>query len=168
MNDRKTLAGAIQVVAALVIAVTFSSTAAAGNIVHSVHVGGPDVCNGIDLSPGCDANLSLVALQFDDGTVTGRFTDMYFANEGTIGTVTCLRVVNNEAYVSGIRWTYYSDGTREQGSFFIKVIDNGKKATDPPDETSFGLFDREGGTDSCLTFQPSYVWEFPQGQVTVK
>lgn len=134
---------------------------ARGPIVHHASVGGPDGCGN---SPGCDANFSLVANEFADGTVKGQYHDQYDGAEGTHITVDCLEVSGNRAVVGG--WV---TGGRYLGTRgFTIVVDNGTSAHDPPDQISFTY----GGYDasvSCATFQPPFEFFFRvrQGQVRV-
>jgi len=48
-----------------------------GPVVNRVSVGGADVCVGLGLSPGCDANFSLIALEHADGSVSGNAQDSF-------------------------------------------------------------------------------------------
>ena len=78
----------------------------ANGVVHSVHVGGPDICSAIGLSPGCDANFSLTANEFGDGSVNGRWADVWEVFPGVdpvtiIVAIDCLHVNGNEAWVAG-------------------------------------------------------------------
>ncbi len=81
---------------------------ARGPIVHRVSMGSSDICVGVGLSPGCDQNLSLVALEMADGTIKGQFIDVFGIpfprGRGTIlhAPVTCLSVNGNEAWVGGV------------------------------------------------------------------
>jgi hypothetical protein len=60
--------------------------AAKSPIVHRVHVGGPDACAAFGLSPGCDANFTLTAIEYADGSVSGQFTDQW---GGGLGGLSC-------------------------------------------------------------------------------
>lgn len=164
--------------AALLIAFAVGNPAMAGGVVHRVTVGSPDACEAFGDKPGCDANNSLIALQFDDGTVTGRLTDRFYTDpsdpenpliaEGIHGEVTCLVVEGNKAWISGTAW-YFSRGKVEEFPFFVRVVDNGTSANDPPDEISFTM--GRGRTCEDIYQNTPYdrpVFPVPQGQVTVK
>lgn len=52
-----------------------SAHVTARKVVQRVIVGSNDVCDGLGLAPGCDANFSLVANKWSDGSVTGQWQD---------------------------------------------------------------------------------------------
>lgn len=52
-----------------------SADLTAPRVVQRMIVGSNDVCDGLGLAPGCDANFSLVANKWSDGTVTGQWQD---------------------------------------------------------------------------------------------
>jgi hypothetical protein len=169
LNSGKTLV-ALCVPMALIVSFVFSGSAIAGGVVHSVHVGSPDYCTSIGDTPGCDANWSVTALQFKDGTVTGQFSDRFSTGEGVHGTVTCLLIIGNEAWISGDAWYFYR-GKQGTFTFFVKVVDNGTSEQDPPDQLSgtWGI----GPDDTCETVHADYpdfppLSDVPQGQVKVK
>jgi hypothetical protein len=170
INKVKTL-GAFCGNAALFISFVVANPAVADGVVHRISAGTPDQCVALGYWPGCDANWSLVALQFDDGTVTGQFTDRWAGAQGVQGEVTCLVVDGNEAWVSGTAW-YFVRGKVFEFPFFVKVVDNGNSANDPSDEISY-----THGTPSP-SFNCEYIHEHPspvfeqtwavqQGQVTI-
>lgn len=106
--------------------------------IHRVSMGSSDICVGGGLSPGCDQNLSLVALEMADGTITGQFIDVFSVpfprGRGTIiqASVTCLSVSGNEAWVGGV-----ITGPNFTGfPIVIRVRDNGTSQRDPPDQSS--------------------------------
>ena len=45
-------------------------------VVHQVSVGGADICDAVGLPTGCDANLSIEATLFGDGTASGQWSDV--------------------------------------------------------------------------------------------
>ncbi len=110
---------------------------ARGPIVHRVSMGSSDICVGVGLSPGCDQNLSLVALEMADGTIKGQFIDVFGFGSREPGMilhapVTCLSVNGNEAWVGGV-----ITGPNFTGlPIVIRVRDNGTSANDPPDQSS--------------------------------
>jgi len=69
---------------------------------HHVTIGGADICPGLGLRPGCDANLSLVANEYPDGSVSGQWQDVFEDNTGLHIAVDCLVVVGNQAVVGGV------------------------------------------------------------------
>ena len=103
-------------------------------VVHSARAGGPDVCSAVQDKPGCDANFSLTAAQWADGSVTGEFVDRVSQVNGGGGVhvaINCLNVIGNRAYVSGV----VTQGSSDQVGLpaLAKVVDNGSSANDPPD-----------------------------------
>ena len=48
----------------VLVVVLAAAAPADAQVIHRVHVGGPDICAALGLPPGCDANFSLVALEF--------------------------------------------------------------------------------------------------------
>jgi hypothetical protein len=85
----------------IAIAAVFVAIPAHAQVVHRVHVGGPDACEGFGLEPGCDANFSLVALEFADGRVTGNYVDRFAEGAGFHAVIDCVAIDGNEAWVSG-------------------------------------------------------------------
>lgn len=156
--------------AALFITFAVGNPAVADGVVPRVSVGTPDF-----IGPGGDANWQLVALQFDDGTVTGRLTDRFLTDpelpiiaEGIHGEVTCMVVDGNKAWISGTAW-YFSRGKSFEFPFFVRVVDNGKSANDPPDEISATMW--RVRTCEYIYQNDPYdrpVFPVPQGQVTVE
>ena len=61
-------------------AVGFSRAASVGQPVHQVQIGGPDVCTGFGANPGCDANFTLTAQVYTDGSVSGYWIDRFSQN----------------------------------------------------------------------------------------
>ena len=52
-----------------------------GKVIHSVSLGGADVCEVFGKPKGCNRNLSLIANMYEDGTVKGQWQDN-FATKG--------------------------------------------------------------------------------------
>ena len=52
-----------------------------GKVIHSVTLGGADVCEFFGKPKGCNRNLSLIANMYEDGTVKGQWHDN-FATKG--------------------------------------------------------------------------------------
>ena len=160
--------------AALVLAAT--GPAAAAGIVHSVHVGSPDLCTFGGEQPGCDGNWSVTALQFDDGTVKGEFIDRWARGVGVKGKVDCLIVDGNRAWLSGTGY-FYENGKVTEGVFAVSAKDNGVSVNDTPDLISFTVIGPAGVVPDCtlwhMYFQAGYDLELrvhllPEGQVTIR
>jgi len=140
-------------------------------VVHRASAGGPDVCSGVGDKPGCDANFSLVATQYSNGSVTGQWDDQ--ASQVNGGgrfhvAVNCLNVLGNRAYVSGVI-TQGNSGLIGQNTL-VEVVDNGVSPNDPPDQltTSFVF----PGVPDCIG-APAFVSDtrlhaMPEGQVVVQ
>jgi len=150
----------------LVLVLMLAATASAagkGPVVHRVSVGGPDACAADGLQPGCDANWSLVVIEYADGSVSGQFIDRW----GIHATIDCLSVDKNNAWVSGV----ITQGYRAGQPVSARVRDNGTSANDPPDEISFSHPGEgwEGHPHGTCDEQLGYeLFEVPQGQVVVK
>lgn len=75
-----------------------------GQVIQHASVGSNDLCLALGLKPGCDANFSLVANKYADGTVQGQWEDEFGKDEngnqlgGVHVSVNCLVA---EAYVVG-------------------------------------------------------------------
>ena len=172
---RKRLAVRLSVLTtALVLALILATMASAGGpIAHQVHVGVPDACAAFGLSPGCDANWSLIAIERADGSVSGKFTDRFAGGYGGFhAVIDCLYVDRNDAWVSG--WiTQGTDGDMDLAGMPVsaRIRDNGTSANDPPDQISFSHIGADGGDHPHGTCdeQPDYEQlDVPQGQVVVK
>lgn len=141
---------------------------AQAQVIHRVHVGGPDLCTEFfGQQPGCDANFSLMAIEFADGAVTGHYTDIFGGGTGGFhALIDCLSIDGNEAWVSG----WITQGTI--GDFDLagipvttRVLDLGDTSNDPPDQISFSWI---GNSTPCW-HQVSYpLFDVPQGQVVVE
>lgn len=140
--------------------VSFRGDAAAkGAPVHRVTGGGSDF-----FAPGFDANWSLVAMQFADGSVQGHLTDAFgHGNGGVHVVIDCLEVEGNQAWVSGTAKGGIYDGR----TWLAQVQDNGRSAKDPADLISFSLLAFEGSTVDCHTRLPIDQFERQKGQVTI-
>lgn len=151
-------------VAALVFAVTAS---AKSPIVHRVSVGGPDACVAFGSDhPGCNANFSLVAIKYADGSVKGQYTDQFgHGNGGFHATVDCLSVVGNNAWIGGVikSGTYPGVPNAVGRRVVTRVQDNGNSAKDPPDKISYSFLSNV----SCTTNFAAALLDVPWGQVKV-
>jgi hypothetical protein len=113
------------VVVLLVLGATVVSAGARGPIVHSVHVGGPDVCDAWGVQPGCDSNFALTALKFADGTVIGQWDDRWGTGDGGGHfVVDCLEV-----------GTWTSNGTEYKSAWISGVVKTPKEAAGWPVST---------------------------------
>lgn len=130
-------------------------------------VGGPDGCQTLaGTHPGCNANYSLIALESEDGSVWGQFTDRFGNGEGFHAAINCLAVVGNTAWVSGIVTSGTWNGADQTGRPVVtRVQDNGTSAKDAPDKISYSWL---GDARPC-TMKLNYgLFDAPQGQVKVQ
>lgn len=140
-----------------------SSAALAQGIVHHVSVGGHDQ----DQAGHTDANFSLVANEYSDGSASGEYTDQFGQGQGGFhAQVNCVSVVGNEAWVSGIITSGTFAGVDLTGLPVIThVQDNGKSANDPPDAISFSFI----AIPFVCTDRPALqLFPMTGGQVTVR
>jgi len=154
----------------LLLVLMLAATAAAGGkgpVVHRVHVGSPDGCGSLP----CDANWSLLAIQYADGSVSGQFIDRFWGGGGFHATIDCLYVDGSEAWVSGVITSGWAAGEPVSA----RVRDNGTSANDPPDQISFSHMGADGddhphGTcEDYEKLEPYYeLFDTPQGQVVVE
>ena len=155
--------GAVPVTSVILLLMTTSGFT--NGVVHSVHVGGPDVCEAFGLQPGCDMNFSMTAQEFSDGSVSGRWVDII--NVGgiplkIIAAIDCLHVNGNQAWVSGIVVGPDAAGARVA----TRIMDNGVSANDVPDMSSFTF--GVGNAFDCRSEQPFPLLPYVQGQVIVQ
>ena len=129
---------------------------------HRVSVGGHDA----DFIKG-DKNFSLIAIQSSDGSVKGRYTDMFGAGTTTGGyhvDVDCLEVVGNQAWIGGVVTNGSINGVDVTGRRALtRVVDNGKSANDPPDQISYSYLTNV----SCTSRANLTLLLMTDGQVTV-
>lgn len=156
------------VAVALGLILTSTGNVIAGGVLHRVTAGGQDGCEAFGQDLGCDGNWSLVAMEFDDGSVTGQLEDRLNGLNGYHGTVNCLFVSGNQAWIGGVITSEFENGDE----FLVTVVDHGNSANDPPDEISFTVTGDPIGFD-CVTvvgiFRAlNFIFEVPQGQVKVK
>ena len=149
---------------AFVCALALAPAAARGQgVVHHVSVGGHDQ----DPVGHTDANFSLVANQFSDGSVTGEYTDQFGQGQGGFhAQIDCLSVQGNEAWVSGFITSGTFGAVDLTGLPVItRVQDNGKSANGPPDAISFSFI---GNPALCTTRPNLPLVPMTDGQVTVR
>ena len=140
-----------------------SAPAFAQGVIHHVSVGGHDQ----DPAGHTDANFSLNANQYADGSAKGEWSDQFGQGQGGIHVVIdCLFVQGNEAWVSGFIDHGNVNGVDVTGLPCItRVQDNGKSANDPPDAISFSFI----GVATLCTAAPNLPLNpMTDGQVTVR
>lgn len=144
------------------------ASASGGPVVHHVTIGGPDVCTGFGAQPGCDANFSLVASQYADGSVSGQWVDRFSQNFGGGGItvrVTCVAVEGSVAWVGGVITRPESNAGTPA---ILRARDRGNSATDVDvflplyDPAFFGL------STNCLDEEFIFVLPVAEGNVVVK
>ncbi len=103
---RKRVVGAASALTVAVSAVLIGATiawAGKGPVVHHVSAGGPDACIALGFEhPGCDANFSLVANEYSDGSGSRRIHDRFANGNGFHADVDCVAVSGNDAWISGV------------------------------------------------------------------
>ena len=141
------------------IASSSSASLASSNIVHRVSAGGSDW-----VGPGVDANWSLTAFQLADGSVRGQWSDQFgHGNGGVHMTVTCVRVVGNEAWVAGVS----ESGEYAGRVWMTRLRDNGKSSKDAPDEISNSWLQPIGSQGNCHAMPQYPLFPREKGQVTI-
>jgi len=174
--------------APLMVVLGLTSTASAkpkNPIVHRVSAGGPDACRAYGAEhPGCDANYSLVAFQYADGTAKGQYIDRWANGNGFHAVVDCLDVGGNRAWIGGTitggHFTMIDDMGEEvlvdmTGLGFVtSVQDNGASANDPADQISFSMIQMEDCDPSMMACGPCtdrhpmlMLFDAPDGNVVV-
>jgi len=137
-----------------------ATTARADAVQHIVSVGGPDQ----DATNHTDANFSLVAIQYGDGSVKGQWTDQFGQGQGGVHVaINCLFVQGNQAWVSGFVTSGTFGGVDLTGLPVItRVQDNGGGNT--PDAISFSFI---GNATPCANHPNLPLIPMTNGQVTV-
>lgn len=145
--------------------------AAQGPLMHHVSAGGPDVCSGVGLLPGCDANFSVMANAYADGSVTGQWQDSFGDGYGSVHiTVDCLIVYGNFAVVGGVVSQFTPDPSLVGTRALMGMQDNGTTANDPPDRmtgSAFGFPSFVGCDYFPVANVMAALKDMQQGQVTV-
>jgi hypothetical protein len=136
-------------------------------VVHRVSVGSPDIC--YPDRPGCDANLSILAIEYADGSVKGELTDSWRFGGYYNAEIYCLTVDGNEAWVSGVIKAGETPGGYDLRGIhvFTRVKDMGTSANDPPDQLAFVGFSFNEIDCTAPPFDLD-LYDVPQGQVIVK
>jgi hypothetical protein len=152
----------------MVVGTTGNGNARESQVVYSVHVGGPDICEALGFPTGCDANNSGSAVLRADGRVTGQFIDTFAGGgAGVHWTADCLHVAGNDAWISGV----IKHGATPNGfdltgfPIVIRVRDNGVTANDPSDAISFGQI---GNPTPCYMEPDLNLFDYVHGQVKIK
>ena len=151
------------VLAAMVAVLLLSAAPAAfaSGVTHTVSAGGPDICQALGLRPGCDANFSLSAIQYADGSVRGTFTDRFGKFGGVHGVIDCLSVIGNEAWASGV----ITSGLGVGLPYSVRLRDSGTSAKQSPDQITLATSLQNA---MPCTAHPDYeLFDAPDGQVTV-
>lgn len=160
------IASALAIAAVLSLIAATTIVARSPAVVHHVSAGGPDACVAFDARPGCDGSYSLVASQYADGTATGEYIDRFANGNGIKAVVDCVRVVGNEAWISGwITSGRFEDDDLSGLPFVTRIRDNGKSSQEPPDQISSS---HTGDPTPCTDMAPYDLLDTPQGQVVVK
>jgi len=142
---------------------------AKNGVIHHVSVGGGDVCGGLGLPSGCDANFSLVANMKADGSVSGQWQDTFAGGkEGIHVDIDCMYIVDNGAVIGGVIKNGTLGGQDVTGQRAITaVVDNGTSNNDPADQISFSYT----GLDlECGDIEPGAfpLIDLTNGQVKIK
>ena len=113
------------------------------------------------LKPGCDANFSLIATLWADGSATGQWTDQYGPADGLHAVVDCVKVqeiperfpVALEAWVGGV---VTRPANKAGHRIITRMRDNGTSANDRPDALGRGIVDPEerGTAPTARTIRP--------------
>lgn len=142
--------------------------AAVGGVAHHASLGSADVCEALGLPTGCDANFSLVANEYADGSVSGQWHDQFAEGSGIHVAVDCLAVSGNQAVIGGVitNATGFVDGF-EGTRAVTSVQDNGTSSNDAADRLSFSFFPAEA---NCADIDPGAfpLFDLLNGQVKVR
>ena len=134
-------------------------------VMHRVHVGGPDACDSFGLPQGCDANFSITAMAFANGKIVGKYTDRFAGGDGFQATIDCLSVNGNDAWVSGtITKGHFGDFDFAGLPVITRVRDNGVSQQDTADQIGFSFI---GDPTSCDMQPDMPLNDVTQGQVVV-
>jgi len=144
--------------------------AAVGGPIHRVVIGGPDVCSGFGAKPGCDANFSLLALQYADGSVSGQWIDRFSQNFGGGGVfveVDCVAIEGNTAWIGGVMTRPASEAGHRA---ITRARDLGTSYALEPDDRFLTVYNPEdiGVSANCLDEQFLPLLNVPQGQVIIE
>ena len=133
---------------------------------HRVSVGGPDGCEAFSNPVGCNANFSLHAIQFSDGSAHGQFSDQFgHGNGGFHAVIDCVAVSGSDAWVSGWVTQSTTSLTSVGDPVATRVRDNGKNNNAPFDQISFSNI---GDPRPCTDMVAYGLFDMPRGQVKLK
>jgi len=142
-----------------------ASSVASNGVLNRVSVGGSDQ----DVTLNTDANFSLVAIRYGDGSVAGQWSDQFGQGQGGVQVdINCLVVAGNQAWIGGI---IRSGSTGVGGvdlsglAALTRVVDNGTSANDAPDAISFTFI---GLAVQCTARPNLPLFSMTGGQVTVR
>ena len=139
-----------------------------GPLVHNVSLGGADLCEALGLPTGCDANFSLVANMYADGSISGQWQDTFAGGqEGVNVAIDCMNIIGNFAVIGGVITNGTVGGVDVSGLRAITaVVDNGTSANDPLDQLSFSSLDDNRDCNN-LTLDDFVLIDLTHGQVKV-
>src|SRR5215207_5701524 len=142
-------------------------TSAQSPILHRVSAGGPDACIALGgQHPGCNANYSLVAIQYADGSVRGQYIDRLDRRNGFHATVNCLYVSGHDAWISGVIVQGRQGTVNLAGRPVVtRVRDNGISANGAVDQISYSFI---GDARPCTQHLNYTLLNAPEGQVVVR
>lgn len=139
-----------------------------GPVVHQASMGGADLCEAVGLPTGCDANFSLVANHYADGSVSGQWEDSFGGGAGIHVAVDCLAVSGNQAVVGGVITHAWGGFEANEGQRALtSVVDNGTSANDPADQLSFSFFPVGIACEIDPTAFDPFLFDLTNGQVRV-
>ena len=141
-----------------------ASVNSGSGVLNRVSVGGSDQ----DVTLNTDANFSLTAIRYGDGSVGGEWSDAFGQGQGGLHVdVNCLVVQGNQAWIGGI----IRSGSTGAGGVDLsglpaltRVADLGKSANDAPDAISFTFI---GLAVQCAAQPNLPLFAMTGGQVTV-
>ena len=166
IKNMQLVVGASIVAVMLGVMLTLTNTVSAQGrrgVLQSVHAGSPDACAAFGLPDGCDANYSLTALMFADGTVEGKYTDVFAGGFVHTADIDCLNIIGKDAWVSGV---LIAPPQSAGLPFSARVQDNGTSANDTPDMISFSMLG--DAADLCDDMVDYPLFELMRGQVRIK
>ena len=133
-------------------------------------MGGADICEAIGQPTGCNANFSLSARAYDDGSVKGQWQDALGGGAAIHIAIDCLKVVDNWAILGGVI-THGTSSSCEDVTgrrALTAVVDNGRSANDPADRIGYTVIG-QFGPFACTFGEPDdfLLNDLTNGQVTV-
>ena len=140
-----------------------------GKVIHSVTLGGADVCEVFGKPKGCNRNLSLIANMYEDGTVKGQWQDNFATKgEGIHVEIDCAEFGS----VNDFKWAkvggVITKGTFNEeditGKYAVMLLVDNYKGND-----HISLFTNPSSVDCSVVPFPLYRW-YPvdTGQVRIR